>query len=260
MRKLILLFLFIPQLCFAATAWDFTKANHENINIADNSNVQMQSGSSFSMVAWVNTSSCANYARAISYDDGDNDDGDTTGTRNLYLLRIVPTTCHINLAYGSSSATLENATLSSAVSTNTWTCLGGVKDYPNDKSRIYKWVPGSALAKNEETDDNTTTWTTTGQYPQIGAYYNGISTDETWPGQIAYVQLWKGKALTDQEFMDACLCPGSIVDNLQLYAPLIEDSASDLKDYSVNNLTLTNDNASAVASDGPPVSFCGGNK
>ncbi len=247
----------VPNLCFAGTSRDFRGASFlDSIFMAGNStNLQMSNGSNFGQFAWIYPETVNALSDITRYDDVDGDDGDGPTPRSLYLFRITATS-KIEVEYGSTSSTLQDATTTFTVSANTWIFLGFQKDNTNDQTIIYKF-DGTTLTKEIFSDGNTGTWTSTGQYMQIGRFDASNSTpcEECFDGQINYVHSYNSRVLSDAEIMEMYFKPEFVPTNQNLLLPVWNDSPEIDLSGSGNIGTV---DSTSTTNNGAPVMFGGG--
>lgn len=87
--------------------------------------------------------------------------------------------------------------------------------------------------------------------------YEGGGADYEFAGNVAYVQIFN-RGLTATEIEQTRWCPGSVPNGMVAYLPLLGNNSPEI-DLTGNGNTATNSSTTA-SSDGPPISYCGGNK
>ena len=149
------------------------------VNIGDNSDLHMNNAKSMTFSAWVKNNPSSYYHTIFRYDDLDNSDGDSAGTRNLYLIDLVPTSNKVRFSYGPSSS-LSSVTSNQSIDGGVWHYITVVRDVASDTERIY--IDGKMDII--ETDTTSGTWETTGQYSMIGRYLDVYGTSAFFRGII----------------------------------------------------------------------------
>jgi len=106
----------------------------------------------------------------------------------------------------------------------------------------------------DQTSTVDSTGTDTFDRVRIGCWTS--ETGQFFDGSIAYVHYYD-RALSIGEVNQIMHCPGSVVDNLQVYYPLIEDASvtTDYKDLSPSSQSITAGTLPSPSLAGPPVYF-----
>lgn len=236
-----------PDQCISGSCLYFDGTD-DYFTLTDEPEFHLANNTSMTISGWVKTQSIGAFQNIVRYDDFDNLDGDSPGTRDVYLARITPAG-KLYWTIGPAATTLSISSNTTLVE-NTWYHFAMVRDYDNDELRMY--VNGKL--EDSITDTTTGTWETTGMYPIIGRYtgtyfngflddfkiYNQALTDEQVQADYAGSQNGSAAVLgaQDQSFLS---------NGLVGYWPMEDDVSGDsqtVADVSGNGFDATTNGAS----------------
>ncbi|MHC4362361.1 MAG: LamG-like jellyroll fold domain-containing protein [Planctomycetota bacterium] len=147
-----------------------------------------------------------------------------------------------------------------------WTHIAGTYDGSESNTGMELYINGAIQSVSRDSSGVYGHGWNCAPEMTIGAAYTTSAINDSLGvngGSMAHFHLYKQKELTEAEVKQVMRCPGSIVDGLVVYSPLMGVDSTTYEDYSGSDHDggIGNGTATAEDSDGPPVSLscAGGN-